>query len=127
MLNLYFFYFSSLNSFLYMYFLQIFKICRADHSINFSFTHLKFVKNITKFDLYFLLFAFQDTFLRFIILSQKASCFSFPLKSLLIICRYSITVSDDAESRLPVDFCKFFYHIFYFRNINFQYFCNLFD
>ena len=36
-----------------MYFLQKFKMCRADHSINFSFTHLKFVKNITQFDLYF--------------------------------------------------------------------------
>ena len=28
-------------------------MCGADHSINFSFTHLKFVKNITQFDLYF--------------------------------------------------------------------------
>ena len=36
-----------------MYFLQKFKICRADHSINFSFMHLKLVKNITQFDLYF--------------------------------------------------------------------------
>ena len=48
-----------------MYFLQKFKMCRADHSINFSFTYLKFVKNITQFDLYFLLFVFQDIFLCF--------------------------------------------------------------